>query len=117
MHVIDLSDDNFSAYIEEVNSVLKSIGAEDIPKILVFNKIDQNYNPDNFSHLQQDSFCYISAKTSYGIDNLRKMISEKLFEDYKFFTINLKPEQNDIRAAIYKNCNVVSETFTKLGHC
>ena len=117
LHVIDLSDDNFSAYIEEVNSVLKSIGAEEIPKILVFNKIDQNYNPDNFSHLQKDSFCYISAKTSYGVDNLRKMISEKLFEDYKLFTINLKPEQNNIRAAIYKNCNVVSETFTKLGRC
>ena len=117
LHVIDLSDDNFSAYIEEVNSVLKSIGAEDIPKILVFNKIDQNYNPDNFSHLQKDSFCYISAKTSYGVDNLRKMISEKLFEDYKLFTIDLKPEQNNIRAAIYKNCNVENETFTKLGHC
>ena len=79
--VIDLSDDNFSAYIEEVDNVLESIGAKGIPKILVFNKIDQNYNPENFTHLEKDSFCYVSAKTGYGIDNLRKIISEKLFED------------------------------------
>jgi GTP-binding protein HflX len=39
IHVIDLSDDNFTAYIDEVNDVLESIGAKDIPKILVFNKL------------------------------------------------------------------------------
>ena len=52
LHVIDLSDDNFLSYINEVNDVLDSIGAKNIPKILVFNKIDQNYNPENFLHLQ-----------------------------------------------------------------
>ena len=56
IHVIDLSDDNFSSYIKEVNNVLESIGAKDIPKILVFNKIDQNYNPENFTHLEKILF-------------------------------------------------------------
>ena len=73
IHVIDLSDDNFSSYIKEVNNVLESIGAKDIPKILVFNKIDQNYNPENFTHLEKDSFCYIS-ENRYGIESLRNDI-------------------------------------------
>ena len=116
LHVIDLSDDNFLTYIDEVNNVLESIEANDIPKILVFNKIDQNYNPENFLHLQKDSFCYISAKTSYGLDSLRKLISEKLFEDYKSLTVELTSNQNNIRSSIYENCNVISETFAKSGN-
>ena len=116
IHVIDLSDDNFSAYIEEVDNVLESIGAKGIPKILVFNKIDQNYNPENFTHLEKDSFCYVSAKTGYGIDNLRKIISEKLFEDYEFLKIRLSSSQGEIRSSIYENCNVIEESFEESGH-
>ena len=116
IHVIDLSDDNFEAYIKEVDNVLESIGAKDIPKILVFNKIDQNYNPENFTHLEKDSFCYISAKTGYGIGNLRKIISDKLFESYEFFTIRLSSEQGEIRSSIYENCNVLEEVYEKSGH-
>ena len=116
IHVIDLSDDNFSAYIEEVDNVLESIGAKGIPKILVFNKIDQNYNPENFTHLEKDSFCYVSAKTGYGVDNLRKIISEKLFEDYEFLNIRLSSSQGEIRSSIYENCNVIEESFEESGH-
>jgi GTP-binding protein HflX len=116
LHVIDLSDDNFLAYIEEVNNVLESIGAKDIPKILVFNKIDQNYNPENFTHLEKDSFCYVSAKTGYGVENLRKIISEKIFEGYEFLTIKLSSNQGEIRSSIYENCNVIEDIFEKSGH-
>jgi GTP-binding protein HflX len=116
IHVIDLSDDNFTAYIDEVNDVLESIGAKDIPKILVFNKIDQNYNPENFTHLEKNSFCYISAKTGYGIEALKKMISQKLYESYKLVNIELKSQDGDIRASIYENCNVVQDLYTQAGN-
>ena len=100
IHVIDLSDNNFPNYIKEVDSVLKSIGANKIPKILVFNKIDHNYNPENFSHLQQDSSCYVSAKTGYGIDFLRQTISNRLFEKYHIVKIELPSLDNKIRSQI-----------------
>ena len=116
LHVIDLSDDNFLSYINEVNDVLDSIGAKNIPKILVFNKIDQNYNPENFLHLQKDSFCYVSAKTGYGIEALRKLMSDKFFDNYEFMSLELSTSQNDIRSLIYQNCNVIDETFAKSGH-
>ena len=117
IHVIDLSDNNFPNYIKEVDSVLKSIGANKIPKILVFNKIDHNYNPENFSHLQQDSSCYVSAKTGYGIDFLRQTISNRLFEKYHIVRIELPSLDNKIRSQIYEQCINVSETFTKSGQC
>ncbi len=40
LHVIDASDPERNAYIEQVNDVLKQIGAEDTPQIRVYNKID-----------------------------------------------------------------------------
>ena len=116
LHVIDLSDDNYLSYIDEVNNVLESIGAHKIPKILVFNKIDQNYNPENFLHLQKESFCYVSAKTGYGVNSLKKQISDKFFENYKSISLELSLNQNEIRASIYDNCNVIDETFAKSGH-
>ena len=116
LHVIDLSDDNFLSYLDEVNNVLDSIGVKNIPKILVFNKIDQNYNPENFLHLQKDSFCYISAKTGYGINDLKKLISKRLFDNYEFASLDLSINQINIRSSIYENCNVIDETFAKSGH-
>ena len=116
LHVIDLSDDNFLSYIDEVNDVLDSIGANHIPKILVFNKIDQNYNPENFLHLQKELFCYVSAKTGYGVNSLKKQISDKFFENYESVSLELSFNQNEIRASIYDNCNVTDETFAKSGH-
>ncbi len=116
LHVIDLSDDNFLSYIKEVDNVLESINSENIPQILVFNKIDQNYNPENFHHLQKNCFCYISAKTGYGIDSLKKIIFEKLFENHKFFQVELSNTQGEIRSLIYEKCNVVDDVFTKSGH-
>ncbi len=117
IHVIDLSDNNFPNYIKEVDSVLKSIGANKIPKILVFNKIDHNYNPENFTHLQQDSSCYVSAKTGYGIDFLKQTISNRLFEKYHIVKIELSSFDNKIRSQIYEKCIDINETFTKSGQC
>ena len=116
LHVIDLSDDNFLSYLDEVNNVLDSIDAKNIPKILVFNKIDQNYNPENFLHLQKDSFCYVSAKTGYGINDLKKLISRRLFDNYEFASLDLSISQINIRSSIYENCNVIDETFAKSGN-
>jgi len=41
LHVIDAHDDERHAYMDQVNHVLKEIGASDIPQIEVYNKIDQ----------------------------------------------------------------------------
>ncbi len=40
LHVVDLADERFEYYIQQVNEVLKQIGAEQIPQLLVLNKTD-----------------------------------------------------------------------------
>ena len=41
IHVTDISDENFQKHMADVDTVLKAIGADHIPHILVFNKIDR----------------------------------------------------------------------------
>jgi len=41
LNVIDISDEDFENHMEEVDRVLREIGAGDIPQMLVFNKTDR----------------------------------------------------------------------------
>ena len=41
LHVVDLSHDRFEEHIDTTESVLDEIGAQGVPRLMVFNKIDQ----------------------------------------------------------------------------
>ena len=83
MHVIDASNPHFLEQIEQVQRVLVEIGADKIPQLLVFNKIDA-LDVDHQPLILEDFFeidgvqtprVFVSAKASQGIDVLRKKIS------------------------------------------
>ena len=78
MHVIDASNPHFVEQIEQVQRVLVEIGAEKIPQLLVFNKIDA-LDADHQPLLLEDFFeidgvqtprVFVSAKALQGIDLL-----------------------------------------------
>ncbi len=75
--VCDVSDEKFVEKYDVVKNVLKDIGAEDIPILSVFNKIDKVADK---SSLPLDGVC-ISARTGEGINTLKKSISLKLFKE------------------------------------
>ena len=86
MHVIDASNPHFVEQIEQVQRVLVEIGAEKIPQLLVFNKIDaleEDHQPlmlEDFFEIDgvQTPRVFVSAKALRGIDVLRKKISATL---------------------------------------
>ena len=83
MHVIDASNPHFVDQIEQVQRVLTEIGADKIPQILVFNKIDaladenQPLELEDFFEIDklQTPRVFVSARALHGIDLLRKKIS------------------------------------------
>ena len=64
--------------IEQVNLVLKEIGADHIPQILVWNKIDAAGLEPSVERDEYDkiSRVFISARTGAGLDLLRAAIVE-----------------------------------------
>ena len=83
IHVVDASNPEFALQIEQVQKVLVEIGADTIPQLLVFNKIDA-MDPDHLPIHRQDTFeidsvqiprIFVSAKESVGLDNLRQFLT------------------------------------------
>ncbi|MDP9108905.1 MAG: GTPase HflX [Pseudomonadota bacterium] len=77
LHVVDAASPARIEQIEQVNQVLKEIGADHIPQILVWNKIDAaGLEPA----LERDEYAkirrvFVSAQTGSGLDLLRSAIS------------------------------------------
>ncbi len=78
LHVVDANSPERFDQVAEVNKVLLEIGAQHIPQILVFNKIDMQELPVD---VQRDDCgriarIYLSAKTGAGADELRAALAE-----------------------------------------
>jgi GTP-binding protein HflX len=78
LHVVDAASPARMEQIEQVNLVLKEIGADHIPQILVWNKIDAvGLEPvlerDEYAKIRR---VFISAQSGAGLDLLRQAITE-----------------------------------------
>ncbi|QDZ28169.1 GTPase HflX [Noviherbaspirillum sp. UKPF54] len=78
LHVVDASSPVRMEQIDQVNAVLAEIGADHIPQILVWNKIDAaslapGFERDEYDKIQR---VFISAQTGAGLDLLRNAIAE-----------------------------------------
>ncbi|NYT77879.1 GTPase HflX [Alcaligenaceae bacterium] len=78
LHVVDASSPQRDEQVIEVNKVLADIGADDIPRILVYNKIDMaGYEP----RVERDEHgtiarVFVGALNRLGLDGLREAIVE-----------------------------------------
>ncbi len=80
LHVVDANNPARMEQIEQVNAVLAEIGADRIPQILVWNKIDAAGLPpslerDEYATIQRVS---VSAHTGAGLDLLRQALADVL---------------------------------------
>ncbi len=78
LHVVDASSFNRDRQIAEVNKVLAEIGADRIPQLMVFNKIDVNGLAPG---LERDEYgrigrVWVSAQSGAGLDLLRSALAE-----------------------------------------
>jgi GTP-binding protein HflX len=78
LHVVDKSSPYYMSEYDTVLSVLKDIGADNIPVITVYNKADKS--GETLLPTYADAVT-ISAKTGDGVDELKRLIVKKLFEE------------------------------------
>ncbi|WP_449186983.1 GTPase HflX [Zhurongbacter thermophilus] len=78
--ILDATDENYKDKLRVVKGVLKEIGAEKLPLMLVFNKIDL-LDKEDLEDLKREytDALFVSAKTGEGIDKLLEAVDEKLF--------------------------------------
>ncbi len=81
LHVVDAASPVRAAQIEAVDRVLDEIGAGEVPRLLVFNKIDLLQQQGHAPAVERDAYgriqrVFLSAVRGDGIDQLRAAIGE-----------------------------------------
>lgn len=108
LHVIDCADPRKLENIAEVNDVLTEIKANEVPLLLIYNKIDQL--EDIQPHIEYDDqnkpvAVYLSAQSGDGINLLVDAIRERLKNEILHFRLTLSSQEGKIRHHLYRlNC-------------
>jgi len=103
LHVVDASDARRDEHIEQVDTVLREIGAGDIPQLRVYNKIDRLELAPQLERdaLGEASRVWISAARDRGLDLLRDAIGERLALHVQRLWLQLPPSAGAVRARLY----------------
>jgi len=117
LHRIDASDTERWQRVRQVNAVLKELGAEKIPQIRVYNKIDRlERRPRvNANRRGEGRAVWLSAKTGEGIPLLLEAIAQRLRRQRVQGMMRLRPDQGRQRARLFELGAVDSETVLDDG--
>lgn len=118
LHVIDGADTRKLENITAVNTVLEEIDANDVPMLLVYNKIDalENVRPHiEWNDQNQPIAVYLSAQTGEGIELLLDAIRLRLSDEILKLALTLAPNLGQIRHALYQLHCVRHEKISERG--
>jgi GTP-binding protein HflX len=120
LHVVDASDENYAENIQQVNSVLKEIDAQDIPQIEVFNKLDL-IDKDLSPRIDRDpqgnvKRVWISAQKKLGLELLSQVLEEYFRSDLVKTWLRVDAGEGKARAKVYQIAKVIQEQHADNGN-
>ncbi len=114
VHVVDVSHPQAEEQIQSVDAVLKEIGAEGKPTLMVFNKIDQlNGSRDVLSRFleRHPHGVAISATTGEGIPALLAELGSQLRPIREFIELSVPHDQAGVIARLHEVGQVVERDY------
>jgi GTP-binding protein HflX len=110
LHVVDASAPDPQAHMDAVRTVLRDIGADDVPELLVFNKSDRA-DPEAARRLvdRHPGSVLLSAADGQGVDDLLTAIADRLREMANVVELVVPYDRGDVIAAVHRQGEVVSE--------
>jgi len=118
LHVVDCHDPRRDENIEQVENVLAEIGADEVPQLQVFNKIDllDDFVPRVDRNEEGIPVrAWVSAVSGAGLDLLFDAIVERLAEDVVHHFLVLGPADGRLRALLHEAGSVLSEEHRDTG--
>jgi len=120
IHLVDAADMHRKEKISDVLEVIKEVGAEDVPQILVYNKIDSlqpavqphvDYNEDNVPHR-----IWVSAQENKGIDLMLEAVASFFRGVFVKVSIELDANAGKKRSDLYSLGTILEEKFAENGN-
>ncbi|MEW9823939.1 MAG: ribosome rescue GTPase HflX [Candidatus Symbiodolus clandestinus] len=118
LHVVDATDAKMDEKIATVNQVLGEIGADQVPVLRVFNKIDQLPNRPagvERNHQGLPVAVWISAQGDQGITLLLQVLRERLAVTSIEQRLQLPTAAYALRQPLYQLGAIVEEQVTATG--
>ena len=114
LHVVDISDIDHRQKEKEVNQILDELNLQSIPQIRVNNKCDIK-GSTNFDSKNKDNEVWISAEKNIGIQELRELINNDLFNGIYRGWISLEASLGKIRAKLFRMGCIDKEKVSPTG--
>ena len=115
LHIVDASDNDYQQKLLEVDKILKDLGLENIPTIIVKNKCDllRKHSSALFNPKKE---ILISAEKNIGIDKLRENINKKLYNGIYSGWISLESSMGKIRSKLFGMGCIKDEKISSCGN-
>lgn len=119
LHLVDAASLERDDNIHQVEEVLAEIEADQVPVLMVFNKIDLLEQQPRIDRDDDGKplRVWLSAATGAGIDLLLQAISERLATQLVQGSLRLQPDQSRLRAALFQAEGVLSDQYDDEGYC
>lgn len=114
-HVVDASDPGFGRQLAVTDEVLDEIGAQDVPRLLVFNKIDRagdaavQADREAALHAQYPGCIVMSARRQGDVAKLREAIGAFFRRRLVEAELFLPWSEQKLRGQIFATCTVLEE--------
>ncbi|NNF17694.1 MAG: GTPase HflX [Gammaproteobacteria bacterium] len=118
VHVVDASDPDRRERIAQVNRVIEEIGAQEIPQILVFNKIDlvaADEVPNSSVGTDSRPAAWVSARNGDGIADMLRIIDTQLRGTRRRGWLRIHGSDGRLRALLYEMKAVLDERVLENG--
>lgn len=119
LHIIDASDDRFRENIQAVDVVLEEIDADNVPSLLVMNKIDSMQHQQARIERDEEGLprcVWISAMDGIGMELLLEALTERLAKSMIIHTLRLPPEHvSRLRSKFFQMQSILNEEYEEDG--
>ncbi|MDN5862269.1 MAG: GTPase HflX [Salinisphaera sp.] len=120
LHVVDAADPERRAHAEQVNAVIADIGADDLPQIEVYNKIDTLAGePARIERGEQGEVrrVWLSAVSGQGLAPLRAALAQRCHPDLLSGEVAVPVAAPRLRARLFELGAVRGERYAQDGDC
>ena len=114
LHVVDVSDEDWRIQAETVDRVVAQLGAQDIPRLMVYNKADK-CEPDAIPYFRPDEGVAISAKTGEGMDKLLAAIEHALGRGKHKVKLLIPYSDGAVLDMLHREAQIVSTDYAAEG--
>lgn len=117
LHIVDAASSERLDNAEQVELVLEEIGAHEIPRLEIYNKLDLLEQEPRLERNAEGApvRVWLSANTGAGCELLQQALVELLATDMVRHRVKLAPAQGRLRASLYEIGAVQAENHAEDG--